>query len=104
MQDSERRYRNLNPTCSHVLPFIPVVYDALDHHPLGLDAIFVVFVLQHGVLWVFGSPLLALPHSVLILCTRTVIQAGGLVHVGLPLVVSVHHRVEDLQLRDGEGG
>lgn len=77
----------------------PVVDDALDHHPLRLDAIFVVFVVHYGVLRVFGPPLLALPHPVLILL---VVQAGRLVHVRLPLVVPVHHRVEDLKL-EGRG-
>lgn len=101
-QDSERRYRNLSHTCSDVQQLLPVVYDALDHHPLGLDAVSVVFVLQHGVLWVFGPPLLALSYPVLVFCARAVIQTGGFVHVCLPLVVSVHHRVEDLQLGDGK--
>lgn len=79
----------------------PVVDDAVDHHPLGLDAIFVVLVFQNGVLGVFGPPLLALSHAVLVLSARPVIQAGRLVHVRLPLVVPEHHRVEDLQLEGG---
>lgn len=75
-----------------------MVDDAVDHHPLRLDAISVVLVFQDGVLGVLGPPLLALSHSVLVLSARPVIQAGRLVHVRLSLVVSVHHRVEDLQL------
>lgn len=82
---------------------IPVVDDAVDHHPLRLDAIFVVLVIQLGVLGVLGPPLLALPRPVLVLAARPVIQAGRLVHVRLPLVVSVHHRVEDLKLEEGRG-
>ncbi len=45
----------------------PVVDDAMDHHPLRLDAIFVVLVLQDGILGVLGPPLLTLTHSVLVL-------------------------------------
>ena len=71
---------------------------AVDHHPLRLDAIFVVLVFQDGVLGILGPPLFTLSHSVLILPSRAIIQTGRLVHVRLPLVVSVHHRVEDLQL------
>lgn len=100
MGDSEQRLTQPSHTPSEVQSTLPVVYDAVNHHPLGLDAVFVVFVFQQGVVGIFGPPLLALAHSVLVLCARSVVQAGGLVHVGLPLVVSVHHRVEDLQLKD----
>lgn len=75
-----------------------MVDDPVNHHPFRLDPIFVVFVLHDGKLGVFGPPLFILPHAVLLLPARAVVQAGRLVHVGFPLVVPVHHRVEDLQL------
>lgn len=69
----------------------PVVDDAVDHHPLGLDAVLVVLLFQDGILGVLGPPLLALRPAVLLLAARAVVQARGLVHVRLPLVVPVHH-------------
>lgn len=80
--------------------FLPVVDDSVNHHPLRLDAIFVVLVFQDGVVGVLGPPLLTLSHPVFILSPRTIIQTRRFIHVRLPLVVSVHHRVEDLQLEE----
>lgn len=77
-----------------------MVDDAVDHHPLSFDPIFVVLVLHDGVLWVLGSSLLTLPTSILIFPSRTVVQTGGFIHVCLPLVVPVHDGVEDFQLED----
>lgn len=79
-------------------PPLPVVNNPVDHHPLRLDAISVVLVLQDGILGVLSPPLLTLSHSILVLSARPIIQTRRLVHVRLPLVVSVHHGVEDLQL------
>lgn len=47
---------------------LPVVNNAMDHHPLRLDAISVVFVLHQGILGIFGPSFLTLPDSVLVLC------------------------------------
>lgn len=82
----------------------PVVNDAVYHHPLGFDAIFVVFVFQDGVLGILGPPLLTLSHAVIVLTTWAVIQTGRFIHVRLPLVVPVHHRVKDFQLAGRRGG
>lgn len=70
---------------------LPVIDDAVNHHPLRFDAVFVVLVFQDGVLGILGPPLFTLPHSVLVLSSRAVIQTGRLIHVCFPLVVSVHH-------------
>ena len=75
-----------------------MVDDAVDHHPLGLDAVAVEALLHGGVLGVLSLPLLALQ----LLVPRAVVVGRRLVHVVLALVVSVHHRVVQLQLRGAE--
>ena len=71
-----------------------MVDDAVDDHPLGLDAVAVEALLHDGVLRVFALPLL----DVQLLLPGAVVVRRRLVHVVLPLVVTVHDRVVELQL------
>lgn len=73
----------------------PVVQDAVDHHPLGLDAIAVEPLLHLGILGVLVLPLLPLA----VLVPRAVVKGWWLIHVVLPLVVAVHDGVVELQLQ-----
>lgn len=67
----------------------PVVEDAVDDHPLRLDAVAVEALLHDGVLRVFALSLL----DVQLLLPRAVVIRGRLVHVVLALIVAVHDRV-----------
>lgn len=77
----------------------PVVDDTVDRHPLWLDAKTIVFLLHLSIVWIFHLALVTLP----IILTRAIVQRGGLIHVILPLVVSVHYQVEDFQLMGHRG-
>lgn len=79
----------------HICPVPPVVQDAVDHHPLGLDAIAVEPLLHLCVVRVFVLPFLPLA----VLVSRAIIKGWWLIHVVLPLVVAVHHGVVELQLQ-----
>ena len=71
-----------------------MVQDAVDHHPLGLDAVAVEALLHLGIERVLVLPLLTLA----VLITRAVVKGRWLVHVVLSLVVAIHHCVVELQL------
>lgn len=73
----------------------PVVQDAVDHHPLRLDAIAVEPLLHLCVVRVFVLPFLPLA----VLISRAIVKGWWLIHVVLPLVVAVHHGVVELQLQ-----
>lgn len=78
----------------------PVVDDPVDGHPLWLDAKTIVLLLHLGIVRVLHLALVTLA----IVLTRAIVQGWGLIHVILPLVVSVHHQVEDFQLVGHRGG
>lgn len=71
-----------------------MVDDTVDSHPLWLDAKTIVLLLHLSIVWVFHFTLVTLP----IILARAIVQGRGLIHVILPLVVSVHNQMEDFQL------
>lgn len=75
-----------------------MVQDAVDHHPLGLDAIAVEALLHLGILGILVLPLLPLA----VLIPRAVVEGWRLIHVVLALVVAVHDGVVELQLQQRE--
>ena len=76
-----------------------MVNDAVDSHPLRLDAETVVLLLHLRIVRVLHLALVTLP----IILTRAIVQRRGLVHVIFPLIVSVHYQVEDFQLLGHRG-
>ena len=76
-----------------------MVNDAVDRHPLRLDAETVVLLLHLRIVRVLHLALVTLP----IILTRAIVQRRGLVHVIFPLIVSVHYQVEDFQLLGHRG-
>ena len=72
----------------------PVVDDTVDGHPLWLDAKTIVLLLHLSIVWVFHFTLVTLP----IILAGAIVQGWGLIHVILPLVVSIHNQMEDFQL------
>ena len=78
----------------------PVVDDAVDGHPLRLDAKAIVLLFHLRVVRVLHLAFIALP----VVLTGAVVQGRGLIHVILSLVVSVHYQVEDLQLKGHRRG
>lgn len=79
----------MSPTCRHLTGHPPVVQDAVNHHPLRLDAIAVEALLHLGIERVLVLPFLTFA----ILITGAVVKGWWLVHVILSLVVAIHHRV-----------
>lgn len=77
----------------------PVVDNTVDGHPLWFDAKTIVLLLHLGIVRIFHLALVTLP----IVLTRAIVQGWGLIHVILPLVVSVHYQVEDFQLLGNRG-
>ena len=77
---------------------LPVVENTVDHHPLHLDAVTVVFLLHLSIDGVFDLTFVAL----LLFTLDTKVNGRGLVHVVLALVVAEHHLTVQLQL-DGGG-
>lgn len=75
-----------------------MVQDAVDHHPLGLDAVAVEALLHLGIERVLVLPLLALT----VLIAGAIIKGRWLVHIVFSLVVAVHHGVVQLQLLTGK--
>lgn len=76
-----------------------MVNDAVNRHPLRLDAEAVVLLLHLRVVRVLHLALITLA----IILTRAIVQGWGLVHVILPLIVPVHNQVEDFQLMGHRG-
>lgn len=76
-----------------------MVDDAVDSHPLWLDAKPVVLLLHLSIVRVLHLALVTLP----VILTRAIVQGWRLIHVIFPLVVAIHYQVEDLQLREQRG-
>lgn len=80
--------------CVNTVPSIPVVKNAVDHHPLHLYAIAIIFLLHLCVDRVFVFAFVAL----VLVTLNTKVNRWGLVHVVLTLVVAEHHLTVQLQL------
>lgn len=76
----------------------PVIEDAVNHHPLHLDAKAVILLLHLGIDGVF-----VLPFFTLIFITFTSkVYGWGFIHIILALVISEHHLTMQFQLRKEE--